>query len=345
MFAHHRGLIHHLHRLLPAVSADSDVELLDLYVRMRDERAFATLVHRHGAMVLGVCNRIVGNLQTAEDAYQATFLALARHAGSIRRPAALAAWLYGTAQRIAWKACAAAARRTPAGLPSDAQTPADPRPDPLSQVTAREALAILDEEVQRLPEVYRVAVILCCLDGKTLEQAAQQLGCTTGALRGRLERGRARLHARLVGRGLTLATALATAELARGTAAAGVAAATIRAALAFAANGTATAEISAEAARLAGEVAGCTAVTKAKLVAALLLVLGLATVGVSAATLSMFSDPPVQITPAGEWAVLPDEPPDHHVDRLGDPPHRLSAAAHRRSYPRFGVLGRRRDHC
>jgi Sigma-70 region 2 len=117
IIAHHHGLIHHLHRLLPAVSEDSDVELLELYVRLRDERAFATLVHRHGAMVLGVCNRIVGNLQTAEDAYQATFLALARHAGSIRRPAALAAWLYGTAQRIAWKACAAAARRTRLPIP------------------------------------------------------------------------------------------------------------------------------------------------------------------------------------------------------------------------------------
>src|SRR5258708_24327559 len=111
MLARHARLIHHLHRLVPSATAQTDAELLDRYARLHDEAAFTALVRRHGSMVLGVCRRVLVEFHTAEDVFQATFFALARQANSIRRPEALAAWLHGTARRIAWKARAAARRR------------------------------------------------------------------------------------------------------------------------------------------------------------------------------------------------------------------------------------------
>jgi RNA polymerase sigma factor (sigma-70 family) len=295
-----------LHGLMPAASPEPDAELLARYARLRDEKAFAALVRRHGPMVLSVCQRVVGELHAAEDAFQATFLALARHPGSIRRPGALAAWLYGTAHRTALKARAAIARRRAATLPSDAEAPPDPRPDPLSQLSARELLSILDEEIQGLTEAHRVAVILCCLDGKTLEEAAQQVGCSMGSLRGRLERGRARLHDRLVRRGLTLAVALAAVEVARVTAAgrlpAYLAAVTVRAALAYAASAPTTAIIPAEAARLAGEIFSGAGAVKAKPTLVLLLVLGLTAFGAISFTQAPTAEPGRKAEPSGESA-------------------------------------------
>jgi DNA-directed RNA polymerase specialized sigma24 family protein len=87
-----------------------------------------------------------------------------------------------------------------------------PPPDPLDELTARELLQVLDEELQRLPEVYRVPVILCCLEGRSREEAAAQLGWTPSSLKGRLERGRKHLQARLARRGLKLSVALAALE-------------------------------------------------------------------------------------------------------------------------------------
>ena len=115
-------------------------------------------------------------MHLGEDVFQATFMALARQAVKIRRPEALAGWLYNTGRRIALKARASSTHRT---LCADPQVP-DPRPDPLSQLSVREALQILDEELQRLPEHHRLAIVLCSLDGKSHEQAARRLGCTTG---------------------------------------------------------------------------------------------------------------------------------------------------------------------
>jgi RNA polymerase sigma factor (sigma-70 family) len=276
----HAQLLHQLHRLVSSADTEADADLLGRFVRQRDASAFATLVRRHGQMVLALCRRTIGDLHTAEDAFQATFLVLARQAGTIRKPGALAAWLYGTARHIALKARAAAARRHAEELPHHAESSIDGRPDPLSQLTARELLLILDEEVQRLPEAYRLAVILCCLQGKTREEAARHLGCTTGMLRGRLERGRTRLHAQLVRRGLTLAAALATAEAAEGKLAAGLVAQTVTAAIAF--GRASEADIPIEAARLATEVLHSTGLTKPKLALALVLALALAALGAGA---------------------------------------------------------------
>jgi RNA polymerase sigma factor (sigma-70 family) len=211
----------HICRLVSAPDADpgSDADLLGRFVQHQDERAFAALVGRHAPMVLGVCRRVLHDPHRAEDAAQAAFLVLARKAAAVRPPDRLAAFLHGVARQVALNARRGEARRRRREASSG--PPAPPR-DPLDELTARELLAILDEEVRRLPETLRLPVILCGLEGKTQEEAARQLGWTPGSLKGRLERGRARLHARLVRRGLSLAVALAALEVARGSVRAGV---------------------------------------------------------------------------------------------------------------------------
>ncbi|HEV3258133.1 MAG TPA: sigma-70 family RNA polymerase sigma factor, partial [Gemmataceae bacterium] len=211
-----------------------DSELLTRFLTIRDPAAFEALVARHGPMVLRVCQHVLGNRHDAEDAFQATFLVLARKAASVRPPGALAAWLHGVAYHVAQGARRGAARHHE-GLAPDLAPP-DPRPDPLAAMTAREALQILEEEVQRLPEPYRLPVVLCCLQELSQEEAARQLGWTPGSVKGRLERGRKRLHQRLAGRGLSLSAVLALVEVSRAPAAGlaqALAAATVKAAVAF----------------------------------------------------------------------------------------------------------------
>lgn len=182
----------------------SDAVLLHRYVHERDEAAFTALVARHGALVLRLCGRILGDVHAAEDAFQATFLILARKAHALKQPDALPAWLYGVARRVALKARTRSARR----VESLDETFADPHPDPLTQLSARELLDILDEEVQRLPTAQRSAFVLCCLEGHTQEEAARMLGWTPGSVKGRLERGRQRLQTQLQRRGISLSAAL-----------------------------------------------------------------------------------------------------------------------------------------
>jgi RNA polymerase sigma factor (sigma-70 family) len=208
-------LLRQLHRLAAPPAIDSDAELLGRFVRCRDESAFAGLVTRHGPMVRNVCRRLLGDWHAAEDACQATFLVLARRAGSLRRPAALAGWLYAVAYRVALRARAGLARQKAGPLPAGDDATADLHPDPLAQVSARELLCVVEEEVRRLPESYRLPVALCCLEGLSQDEAALRLGCTAGAVKGRLERGRLRLRRRLEKRGLVLSAALAAAAVAR----------------------------------------------------------------------------------------------------------------------------------
>jgi RNA polymerase sigma factor (sigma-70 family) len=177
-----------------------DQLLLDRFVGRRDAAAFEVLVKRHGPMVFGVCRRLLGDVQEAEDACQATFLVLARKARSVAQGELLAGWLYGVAWRTALKARA----RRPRML--EARPPPDP---PGGEPTADEAMraevrAVVDEEVQRLPARYRMPVILCYLQGETLTQAAQRMGCPPGTVSGRLARARDLLRARLTRRGLAL---------------------------------------------------------------------------------------------------------------------------------------------
>jgi RNA polymerase sigma factor (sigma-70 family) len=174
----------------------SDQELLARFLAERDEPAFAAIVCRHGPMVLDVCHGVLGNEADAEDAFQATFLVLAKKAGSIRSTASLASWLHGVAHRIALKARAEAARRRR----HEARAPA--RQDAGPDLTWADARRALHEEVGRLSDQHRAPLVLCYLQGRTQDEAAALLGLSKGTLKRRLERGRALLRERLVRRGL-----------------------------------------------------------------------------------------------------------------------------------------------
>lgn len=191
----------------------TDGELLERFVSSRDEAAFAALARRHGAMVLRVCQRILHSPHDAEDAFQATFVVLARKAGAIGRRELLANWLFGVAQRVAREAKRRVDRR--AGREHAAASFAleehvqGTAPEP----GASELRAVVDEELQRLPVKYRRPVVLCYLEGKTNDEAALQLGTTRGQVAGTLARARDLLRERLSRRGLALSTATLTAWL------------------------------------------------------------------------------------------------------------------------------------
>ncbi len=279
------SLLRYIRGLVPPSESDgvSDAALLGRFITKRDETAFTALVVRHGPLVLHVCQRVLGDVHDAEDAFQAAFLVLARKAAALRHPEALPAWLHGVARRAALKARSAKTRRFRDTKPLIGSAP-DPRPDPLADLSVRELLLIIDEELERLPEMYRLPVILCCLESRSLEEAARQLGWTLGSVKGRLERGRARLHRRLVRRGLTLSSALAAVEASRATASAAViarlAAATAQGALAFGAYQTVAAPaVSAAAATLAGNVIRGMAAANLKAAGTLLLVICLLATG------------------------------------------------------------------
>ncbi|HLN26171.1 MAG TPA: sigma-70 family RNA polymerase sigma factor [Gemmataceae bacterium] len=202
MSADARTLLTHLHRL--AVQAAPDATLLTRWIHQRDQAAFAALMARHGPMVLGICRRSLGDEQDAEDAFQATFLLLSRQASRLRQPESLAGFLHTVAVRLARKA--RIAKRGRQRMESNAETPEpmDIRPNPLDALSGRELLALLDTEVARLPEVYRLPFLLCLLQGRTVEEASRLLGWSIGSVRGRLARGRERLRRRLTQRGSDL---------------------------------------------------------------------------------------------------------------------------------------------
>jgi RNA polymerase sigma factor (sigma-70 family) len=175
----------------PRADGPDDRLLLHRFVRHSDAAAFEKLVHRHGPMVLGVCQRVLGNTHDADDAFQATFLVLMRKAPSLRRPDLLGNWLYGVAYRTAHKARAQAARRR--RLERQVAAPAGVQPP---DEAAREFNARLAAELQLLPEPYRAPLVLCYLEGLTNAQAARRLGWPTGSISYRLARGRALLRAR-----------------------------------------------------------------------------------------------------------------------------------------------------
>ncbi len=192
-----------------AAEIPTDAHLLQRFAAHRDEAAFAILVERHGPLVLSVCRRVLGIVQDAEDAFQATFLVLARKAGAIQEPGLLGNWLYGVASRIARKARAGVSKRQmhekQVRLLPSLQAPAAAEPNDLGPV--------LDEELARLPEKYRAALVLCYLEGKTNEEAARLLRWPTGTVKGRLARARELLRSRLVRRGLQASALLLAASL------------------------------------------------------------------------------------------------------------------------------------
>jgi RNA polymerase sigma factor (sigma-70 family) len=247
------GVVDYLRQVAapPDAGGQSDRALVLRFVEERDESAFAALVQRHGPMVLGVCLRVLGDEHDAEDAFQATFLVLARRAGSVRRQESVGSWLYGVAYRTALKARTTAARRRAREQQARAMTSADPE----ATAAWQELRPLLDAELDQLPEKYRAPLVLCYLEGKTNEEAARLLGWTKGTVSGRLARARDLLRGRLTRRGLTLTSALLATALAEGTASAAVpmslAISTVKAAVAGAAPAVTAGLVSAHTAALA----------------------------------------------------------------------------------------------
>src|SRR5262249_54717999 len=161
-----RRVLDHLH---PPGGGLTDAQLLTRFVTARDEASFAALVRRHGPMVLAVCRRLLGNVQDAEDAFQATFLVLARKAGSVVKRESVGSWLHGVACRTALQAASANARRRA----RERQVVDMPHPEVMPE-GAHDWLPLLDQELSRLAAKYRAAVVLSDLRGPARRGAARQ---------------------------------------------------------------------------------------------------------------------------------------------------------------------------
>ncbi len=274
-------VLQHIRRLagVPHTAQPPDGQLLERFTAQRDEAAFAALVRRHGPMVLNVCRSVLRHEQDAEDAFQATFLALSRQAASLRRPEAVAVWLYEVAHRVAVKAQADAARRRAQERKASPLAPADPTLD----MTVRDLHRVLHEELRRLPEKYRLPLVLCYLEGRSQAEAAAQLGWTKGAFRGRLVRGRERLRRRLAARGVALSALLGVTAVAPRVAAAALVDSAVELAIRSATSEAGAIALSTRAFALAEGVFGTTFFGKAKIATAVLLAAGLIAGGVALA--------------------------------------------------------------
>jgi RNA polymerase sigma factor (sigma-70 family) len=196
-------IMQHLRRaaLLPDDGgALTDGQLLESFVAQKDEAAFHALVRRHGPMVLGVCRRILRNIHDADDAFQATFLVLVRKASTVKPREMVGGWLHGVAWHTARKARANAARRyQKEKLLAATYEPEAPAPSPWPDLQV-----ILDGELKGLPSKYRLPILLCDLERKTIKETARQLGWPPGTVAGRLARARVLLARRLTRRGIGL---------------------------------------------------------------------------------------------------------------------------------------------
>jgi RNA polymerase sigma factor (sigma-70 family) len=266
-----RGLAQLLQLLRRRAAPKSDLvpdgELLGRYLTTRDEAAFELLVRRHGPMVLGVAQRVLRNSHAAEDAFQAVFLTLARKAKSLRRHDSLASWLYRVAFRIAVRAKANKFQQR--------QIRGAEAPEPIATTDATpewvELRHVLDEEISQLPDRFRSAIVLCYFSGKTTEEAAQLLGCPRGTVLSRLAAGRERLREGLTRRGYAVSVATLTAGLASESTAVGGSAALV--ALAMNVIGP-TATVAPAVASLSYGVLHAMFMTKMKVAAGLLLMVG-----------------------------------------------------------------------
>jgi RNA polymerase sigma factor (sigma-70 family) len=267
-------ILQHIRRLAGTsrVAQPPDAQLLERFTSQRDEAAFAVLVRRHGPMVLNVCRSVLHHEQDAEDAFQATFLVLVRKADSIRQPEAVASWLYEVAYHVAVKAQADAGRRR--AQERRAFPPMAPT-DPTLDMTLRDLRRVLHEELRRLPDKYRLPLVLCYLEGQSQEEAASQLGWSKGTLRGRLDRGREQLRRRLAARGVALSALLCATAVAPKAAAEALVNSVVRAAVRSAVDGTASGALSARVAALAEGVTRAMFMSKLKVATAVLLAVSL----------------------------------------------------------------------
>jgi RNA polymerase sigma factor (sigma-70 family) len=184
----------------------SDGQLVAQFLSTREEggdAAFRVLLHRHGPMVLGICRRVLGDEHAAEDAFQATFLLLVKKAGTLRDCNRLSHWLYGVALRVANDEKVKIARRRIVERRAGEQThAAEPTGREAGDLEQTELGSVIDEEIRRLPERYRVPLVLCLLEGLRHDEVAHHLGCPLGTIESRLSRAREKLQHRLTRRGL-----------------------------------------------------------------------------------------------------------------------------------------------
>jgi RNA polymerase sigma factor (sigma-70 family) len=265
-------VVHHLRAKLACQerSEKSDEQLLHAFTTHHNDASFAVLVHRHGPMVLHVCRRVLGQEQDAEDAFQATFLVLARKAALLRRKSALASWLHGVAYRIALKAKQSAERRRK----YEGRAQVRSSVDPTDELLWREIRALFDEEIARLPEKYRSVFVLCCLEELSQAEAGRHLGLKEGTVANRLAEARKRLAQRLRCRGVELTAVLAISGLAAQSASAlpaALVAATMKSVLASVAGERLAGIVSSSVAQLVKSATAAMAVNKAKIATALLL--------------------------------------------------------------------------
>lgn len=278
----------------------TDEALLQRFCASRDDDAFTALVRRHGPMVFTVCRRVLHGRPEVDDAFQATFLVLARKAEAIARPAQLAAWLHGVAYRTALKA------RGDLGRRESREQPVQRLPDQAApEWSPLDWHAVLDEEITRLPDKYRVPVLLCYLRGHTNEEAARALGCPKGTIQSRLAEARERLRGRLQRRGVTLSVAVLVATLRHSKAAP-------PALIEACTHVCGSAALAEPAARLAEEVLRMTGYTKLKAIAA-----GLVVAALLWLTMGMFTSPDAASSAPALLAGEKPRPEDKAAPRAG----------------------------
>lgn len=267
-----------------AVAGLSDADLLERFVASRDEGAFQELIRLHGPMVLGLCRRILKNQADAEDAFQATFIVLARKASSVRPRSMIGHWLYGVARKAALKAKAMTSKRR-----RKDREAAEVRSLSLPPSAQGELHDALDEELSRLPEKYQRVLVLCELEGRSVKDVANQLRVPQGTVASRLSRGREMLVQRLQRRGLVVSAAtlaaLSSGSVATANVSAALASATVQAALGLAAGEAASTLMTAAVKAITDGVLKTMLLTKLKLCGVVLL----AVLGICAAGLSIMS--------------------------------------------------------
>jgi RNA polymerase sigma factor (sigma-70 family) len=311
-------VLQHLRRagLLHDAAQQTDRQLLASFVGRREPAALEALVRRHGPLVWGVCRRVLGHAQDAEDAFQATFLVLARKAGSIRSN--VGSWLYRVAHRTALKARAARAKRQQRERQvADMPEPAMPEPELWEDLQP-----LLDQEVNRLPDKYQAVVVLCDLEGKTGTEAARHLGLPQGTVRSRLARARALLAQRLARHGLAVSGGALAGVLAHEAAAATVPPAVMTSTfkvLALAA-GQAAGGIAVQVAALTEGMVQDLVVTRLKTMALVVLAAGVVATGLGLAAHQALTNTPTKPARGVPLpnARLPGEKKPH-TDLQGDP--------------------------
>jgi RNA polymerase sigma factor (sigma-70 family) len=273
-------IIQHLRRTVQREEgcARTDGQLLQDFITHRSAAAFEGLVQRHGGMVIGVCRRVLGDAHDAEDAFQATFLVLARKAASVVPREMVGNWLYGVAHTTAVRVRAANAKRRA----REKQVANMPEPMAIEHDHRDELQQLVDDELARLPDKYRVPIVLCDLEGRSRREVAAQLALPEGTLSSRLTNARRMLARRLAARGFALSAASLPAAFSHHAASAmpaALAQSTVKAATMAARDAVSAGVVSARTLVLTEGVVKTMFIAKLKMMAGVLLVLGMLAFG------------------------------------------------------------------